>query len=150
MTPGPIQIVIDACNAPGAFDGAGGLPPLVASLKSCEPFTHIDFAAPVILCAERDAARARGAFLVSGDGDGRVIAFDPPGSAEDRLALAGLPGAALACLQPGQAFSPQMTISEVQAIGIALMPASLRGVWVPEPNQWAARCGTEFGDEQHG
>ena len=55
MTPGPIQIVIDACNAPGAFDGAGGLPPLVASLKSCEPFTHIDFAAPVILCAERDA-----------------------------------------------------------------------------------------------
>lgn len=150
MNPGPIQIVIDACEAPGAFDSAGGLPPLVASLKSCEPYSDIEFAAPVILCAERDAARARGAFLVSGDSDGRVIAFDPPGTAADRLALASLPGVALTHLQPGQAFSPQMTISEVQAIGIPLMPASLRGVWVPEPNQWAGRCGTEFGDEQHG
>ena len=144
-----------------ALDSGGRTPLLYAAIEGHIPAVHTlrELGAPLSLHgssmavsggAERDAARARGAFLVSGDGDGRVIAFDPPGSAEDRLALAGLPGAALACLQPGQAFSPQMTISEVQAIGIALMPASLRGVWVPEPNQWAARCGTEFGDEQHG
>lgn len=145
-----IQIVIDTCAVPGAFEGASGLPPVVVSLQSVEAHPTLDFAAPVILCEEQEIARARGAFLVSGDGDGRVIAFEPVGAAEDRLALAALSDVRLAPLRPGMVFSPRMIVLANPAPDIPLMPGSLRGVWVPEPNLWARRCGTRFGDTQYG
>ena len=147
MTASLIQIVIDTCDAPHAFDGEGGIPPVVASLKSVDQYPRLHFAAPVILCVEQEAARARGAFLVSGDRDGRVIAFDPAGTAKNRRALAGSSNCSVAVLEPGSLFKAGGCAETLPDPDIPLMPASLAGVWVPEPNMWAERCGTTFGDE---
>ncbi|MCI4645408.1 MAG: hypothetical protein MRY64_11550 [Hyphomonadaceae bacterium] len=150
MTGSLIQIVIDTCGVPDAFNASNGPPPVVISLQSAEAYPTLVFAAPVILCEEQDVALARGAFLVSGDEDGRVIGFDPVGKPADRLALAAMTNFRLAPLWPGRVFSPRMIVPADPAPDIPLMPASLRGVWVPEPNLWAERCGTRFGDQQYG
>ena len=72
-----ILVAIDA-TLDTAFDAtAKARPPVVESLASLDAVTGVDFSPPVILCAASNAARARGAFLVTGDGDGSAIALDP-------------------------------------------------------------------------
>lgn len=139
-----ILVVIDAC-AEGAFDPVfGGPAPVISSLQSLPEATG--FAAPVILCAERDMARARGALLVSGDTDGSVIAVEPVGAREDRMALAARDGLRLCPLIAGEIFSQSRIEPAPRGAGaVVLLPASLRGVRVPEPEAWQAICGERHG-----
>lgn len=140
----PILVVIDAC-AEGAFEPVpGGPAPVIASLQAIPETTA--FAAPVILCAERDMARARGALLVSGDTDGSVIALEPTGAHEDRMALLAAETVRLCPLTAGETFSEKGIELAPRAVGsIPLLPASLRGVRVPEPQAWQAICGARHG-----
>lgn len=139
-----ILVVIDA-SAEAAFEPVeGGPAPVISSLKSI-PETAV-FAAPVVICAERDMARARGALLVTGDTDGRVIALDPLGTADARLALAATGTARLAPLVAGVAFTEPLIEPAPRGIGpIPLVQASLRGVQMPDSDTWRAACGDDHG-----
>ncbi|MEM9740000.1 MAG: hypothetical protein AAF829_09035 [Pseudomonadota bacterium] len=79
--------LIDATGE-GVFERAGERPPpLVTVLLDVSADTDAELAPPVIACAEADSARARGALLVSGDGDGVILGLDPIGQPTARAAL---------------------------------------------------------------
>lgn len=144
-------MLVDTCDSDGAFLPGDGPPPVVRTLLSADQFSADVFAPPVLICREADMALARGAFLVSGDGDGRVIACSPPGTPALRRALAAAFGPRAFVMSAGEPLDPGAdTALAVDFAPVSLIPASLKGVWVPEPNAWAEACGTDFGDEGHG
>ena len=118
------------------------MPPVVQTLQSADARSDLFFDPPVILCDEADMARARGAFLVSGDGDGRIIALDVPGTPEHRRQL--LWGPRLLLLAAGEAFPDDPVTEHLENLkSVDLLPASLKGVWVPEPSAWRTLCDSE-------
>ena len=142
MEPAPITLVIDAFQHSSPFEAAGGMPPVVQTLQSADARADLIFNPPVILCDEADMARARGAFLVSGDGDGRIIALDVPGTPEHRRQL--LWGPRLLLLAAGEAFPDDPVTEHLENLkSVDLLPASLKGVWVPEPSAWRTLCDSE-------
>jgi len=138
----PVRATLIDATGPGVFERKGDQPPpLVALLLALEADTSVDHAPPVIACAEADLALARGALVVSGDGDGVVLGLDPIGSGPARAALLATfatshaPGAEL-CLRDGasgMAIEPQ-----TPAETIAFAATDRRGVMVPDPQNWAA------------
>lgn len=134
-----LTLVIDTLLHPAPFDADGGIAPVVRTLQSADARRDITFNPPVILCAEQDMARARGAFLVTGDGDGRVIAFAPDGTATLRRSVVSAPLAFV--LKPGEVFPTQPNTAAMTTLqDCPLLPASLKGVWVPDPAAWRALC----------
>ncbi len=138
----PLRASLIDATGQGVFERNGDeLPPLVALLLALEDDTGVDHAPPVIACAEADTALARGALVVSGDGDGVVLGLEPIGSGAARAALLSTfatshtPGAEL-CLRDvasGMAIVPQPP-----AESIAFVATDRRGVMVPNPQNWAA------------
>ena len=146
-----ILVVIDA-TLDTAFDAtAQARPPVVESLASLDAVKGIDFSPPVILCAASNAARARGAFLVTGDGDGSVIALDPAGTPILRSAVAlawrdlHASGAELMMLPAGAGLPATLPPFNPTATGPALTleqfeATDARGVFRPMDAAWKTAC----------
>ncbi|MEM1151528.1 MAG: hypothetical protein AAGI03_13375 [Pseudomonadota bacterium] len=133
--------LIDA-TVPDAFERRGDRAPRVveALLAICED-AQSDHAPPVIACAEADTALARGAFLVSGDGDGVVIGLDPIRSEAARRALLAsfarshAPGAVAVFVRlPDR----PVTLETEGAPRVRFEQTDRRGVLVPNAQNWAA------------
>lgn len=138
----PLRATLIDATGPGVFERKGDQPPpLVALLVALERDTSVDHAPPVIACAEADAALARGALIVSGDGDGVVLGLEPIGSGAARAALLATfahshaPGAEL-CLRDAASGAP--IAGQASGGAIAFSPTDRRGVLVPNPQNWAA------------
>ncbi|NBC19679.1 MAG: hypothetical protein GVY06_01305 [Alphaproteobacteria bacterium] len=154
MTDRQILVVIDATRDT-AFDATpDARPPVVDSLGSLDSVTGVHLAAPVILCAEPNAARARGAFLVSGDGDGTVIALDPVGTPQLRSALAtswrdlNAPQAELMILPAGAGLPadppPFNPLTGGPALTLdAFETTPSKGVVQPPGQMWKSACAGE-------
>ncbi len=79
-------VAIDAYTDPdGLFPKAGAPPAILETLRSLDAPAGAAPLAPVILCQDAGAARARGALLVTDDQDGWVIVL-PHGLSADALA----------------------------------------------------------------
>ncbi len=138
----PFRATLIDATGPGVFERKGDeLPPLVALLLALEDDTGVDHAPPVIACAEADTALARGALIVSGDGDGVVLGLEPIGSGAARAALMATfasrhaPGAEL-CLRDAASGAP--IAGQADGGAIAFSSTDRRGVLVPNPQNWAA------------
>lgn len=138
----PLRATLIDATGPGVFERKGDQPPpLVALLVAIENDTGVDHAPPVIACAEADTALARGALIVSGDGDGVVLGLDPIGSGAARAALLATfarshaPGADL-CLR--DAASAMAIAPPMPEEAIEFRSTDRRSVLVPNPQHWAA------------
>ena len=151
MSSRQILVVIDA-TLDTAFDAtAEARPPVVESLASLDRVSGVEFSPPVILCAAANAARGRGAFLVTGDGDGTVIALEPLGTPQLRSALAtawrdlNAPGAELMMLPAGAGLPPNpppfnpMVGAPVLTVD-SFETTDARGVVRPPDALWQEAC----------
>ncbi|MEO0817084.1 MAG: hypothetical protein AAFX86_07220 [Pseudomonadota bacterium] len=138
----PLRATLIDATGPGVFERLGDQPPPVVSLLlGLEADTGVDHAPPVIACAEADTARARGAFIVSGDGDGIVLGLDPIGPVAARASLlcafaeTHAPGADI-CLWDAASGTLIPFTHPTDAIGFST--TDRRGVLVPNAQNWAA------------
>ncbi len=146
-----ILVVIDA-TLDTAFDATPqARPPVVESLASLDHVQGVEFSPPVIVCGFANAARARGAFLVTGDGDGTVIALDPLGTPQLRSAVATswrdlkAPGAELVMLPAGAGMLPDPPPFNPMAGAPVLTFSTFettetKGVVRPPETDWKAAC----------
>ncbi|MEL6662907.1 MAG: hypothetical protein AAFR33_07880 [Pseudomonadota bacterium] len=138
----PLRLTLIDATAPTAFEKLGGGPPAVVQrLLDIEADDAVSHAPPVIACAEADVALARGAFVVSGDGDGVVIGLDPIGTRAARRALLAAfahQHAPEALAVWVEAVTGETEIFQADASDIRFDTTDKRGMVIPNPQNWAA------------
>lgn len=152
----PLLILIDAVSVPDALHQRNGEPPpAVRTLRALDLLDDAPIAAPAIFCIAPDAARARGAFLVTSDQDGSAILIDPPWTSSDLVALSAAyvrqyqPTARARLVRAGDTPAMGEAIPAIRSLGSdAFEPADRKGCVVPHKDLFDALSPKESDDER--